>query len=325
MLALGEVHTGLLQHSTALPADQAAELLNLVEGDPVLVERRPIAYAVSPELATGVDCDLPSRTGRKTRAAGAVLGRASVTGGRVVQSSVDAWLEPAETARRLPWSHYIARPGHLEAIGKAHLPDVVTGFLSPGPARPADFPVLSLGAVATQLLDRVQRQEDLDRRPPLRAPRTMLRWAVTVDERWASAGRVVFTVESDTLRTVEMTLGPEDGSAARLLCEDLALHDWLRTTVTAVAEDVMSSPRSAPDKAARLRPVVEHLLHLWMPGARVPATMAPVWESIERRPGFSRQWTSSVEWIRDQLAAGTVASLGHDARRPGSGQSLSNT
>jgi hypothetical protein len=201
----------------------------------------------------------------------------------------------------------------------------VAGFLAGGPAGAAGSTVLSLDAVATHLLDRVQRREDLDRRPPLRAPRTVLRWAVDVDERWSSAGRVVFTVESDTLRTVDMALGPQDAHAARLLCEDLALHDWLLTTVTAVVEDVISSPRSAPAKAARLRPVVEHLLHLWMPGARVPACLAPVWESIERRPGFTRQWTSSVEWIRDQLAAGAVALLGHDDNRAGAGQSLSKT
>jgi hypothetical protein len=313
MLALGEIHTGLLQHSTALAADRVAELLDLVEGDTVLSARRPLGYAVSPDLPTGVDCALPTRAGRKTRAAGALLGRASVTGGRIAQVSVSAELEAATVNRRLPWSHYIARPGRLQSIGRVDLPDVVDGFLrGPFPAgRGGQDPaqILDLDAVATQLLDRVQRSELVDRRAPFRSPRTVLRWAVTVDERWAQAGRALFTVESDNVRTVEMSLGPEDALAARELCEDLALHDWLLTTVTGLVGEVISSPWPAEAKAVRLRPIAEHLLHLWMPGVRVPASMAPVWAEVEQRPGFTRQWMSAVDWIRDQLVAGSVALL----------------
>jgi hypothetical protein len=317
MLALGEIHTGLLQHSTALSADRVAELLDLVEGDAVLSARRPLAHALSPELPTGVDCALPTRAGRKTRAAGAVLSRAGITGGRIAQASVSARVEPAAVNRRLPWSHYIAHPGRLETIGRVDLPDVVEGFLrGPGPARrggqdPAQ--ILDLDALATQLLDRVQRSEHVDRRAPFRAPRTRLRWAVTVDEQWAQAGRAVFTMESDEVRTVEMFLGPGDAVAARELCEDLALHDWLLTTVTGQVEDVISSPWPAAAKAARLRPIAEHLLHLWMPGVHVPVSMSPVWAEVERWPGFTRQWMSSVDWIRDQLVAGSVALLHENA------------
>jgi len=32
-----------------------------------------------------------------------------------------------------------------------------------------------------------------------------------------------------------------------------------------------------------------------------------VWESIERRPGFTRQWRASVDRVRDQVAVGTAA------------------
>jgi hypothetical protein len=313
MLALGEIHTGLLQHSTALPADRVSELLDLVTGEAVLSARRPLAHAVSPGLPVGVDCALPTRAGRKTRAAGAVLGRASITGGRIAQASVGARVEPAAVNRRLPWSHYIAHPGRLETIGRVDLPDVVEGFLrGPGPVRRGGqdlAQVLDLDALATQLLDRVQLSDQVDRRAPFRTPRTRLRWAVTVDEEWAEAGRAVFTVESGSVRTVEMCLGPRDAAAARELCEDLALHDWLLTTVTGLVEDMISSPWPAAAKAARLRPIAEHLLHLWMPGVRVPASMTPVWEVVERWPGFTRQWSSSVDWIRDQLVAASVALL----------------
>jgi hypothetical protein len=317
MLALGEIHTGLLQHSTALAADRVSQLLDLVEGGTVLSARRPLAYAVSPELPTGIDCGLPTRAGRRTRAAGAVLGRAGITGGRIAQASVSAEIEPVAVNRRLPWSHYIARPGRLESIGRVDLADVVDGFLRGiDPARqgrPEAFPVLDLDAVATQLLDRLQLSKHVDRRAPFRAPRTRLRWTVTVDEKWAEAGRAVFTVEPDSVRTIEMCLGAADAAGARELCEDLALHDWLLTTVTGLVEDVISSPWPAADKARRLRPIAEHLLHLWMPGIRVPARLAAVWETVEYRPGFTRQWRSSVDWIRDQLVAGSVALLQESA------------
>jgi hypothetical protein len=60
---------------------------------------------------------------------------------------------------------------------------------------------------------------------------------------------------------------------------------------------------------ARLRPAVEHLLHLWMPGARVHESTAAMWSIIENRPGLSRQWQASVNRIRDQLALSSITLL----------------
>src|SRR5579859_7659553 len=77
MLTLGEVHTGLLQHATALPQAQVSRMLNLREGETVLRSQRPTAYAVSPDLLTGVDCELPSNSGRHVRGAGTVVSRRS--------------------------------------------------------------------------------------------------------------------------------------------------------------------------------------------------------------------------------------------------------
>jgi hypothetical protein len=54
---------------------------------------------------------------------------------------------------------------------------------------------------------------------------------------------------------------------------------------------------------------VEHLLHLWMPGARVDRSLAPLWDVLEREPGFTRQWRTLVRRIRDQLALLQVAPL----------------
>ncbi|WP_433056215.1 SCO2521 family protein [Dactylosporangium sp. CS-033363] len=310
-MLIGEVHTGLLQHSTSLQTAESVDLLSLIEGANVMASQRPTSYVVSPDIPVGVDCLLPSASRRKVRCVGAALSRAVLSGGRVVQTSAWATVEPSAAGRRLPWSHYIASVGRLEAIGRTDWSDVVTGFLQPDRRSPKDATedTLSLGGIAARLMDAVQGAGRLDRRAPFRSQRTRLRWTVTVDERPDATVRAWFTVGPDGLRTVEMTLGPGDAEAAQQLCEDLALHDWLLTTVTAFVEGVASSPRPVTDKAARLRPVVEHLLHLWMPGARVGPELQAVWDVFERRPGFSRQWTASVEWIRDQLASGTMAML----------------
>ncbi len=305
MLTVGEVHTGLLQNATALAQADCRRILNLVEGETVLCSQRPTAYAVSPDIPTGVDCWLPSASGRQVRGVGAVVSHAIITGGRVLQASSSARIERSAVNRRLPWSHYLSRPGQLEAIGKVDWSDMARGFLHGSSPNS-----LNLSAITVRVMDTVQTSGHLDRRPPFRTQRTRLRWTVTtVEEGHPSAGTALFTVESDTLRTVDLVVGRDDVAAALGLCEDLALHDWLLTTLAALVEIIISSPSTAAEKAARLRPVVEHLLHLWMPGGRVQDSVMPVWDAIERSPGFSRQWNASVNWIRDQVAAGTMALL----------------
>ncbi|MEU8390760.1 SCO2521 family protein [Micromonospora sp. NPDC048842] len=304
MLTLGAVHTGLVQHSGALPVGRAAELLDLVEGATVVSVRRPMACTTSPEVLTGVDCDAPSGTGRRVRLVGTVIGRASLTGGRVAQSSVDSRLQRAATSTRLPWHNYLGRPGQLDAIGKVSAPAVVDGYLR-GDAGRFEVPhtSLDLDAVAMQLLDRVQRGDLLDRRPPLRAPRTTLRWSITVDDRSSVDARATFTVGAGQARTLEVTLGRHDPAAARLLCEDLALHDWLVTTVSSVVDDLAATSWPPPVRVRRLSLLVEHLTRLWMPGARVPGSMSALTQELDRQAGLTRQWTACVQWIRDQLAA----------------------
>jgi hypothetical protein len=46
-----------------------------------------------------------------------------------------------------------------------------------------------------------------------------------------------------------------------------------------------------------------------MPSARVDDLLSPFWESLDRRPGFTRQWQSLVDRVRDQLAVHTLAFL----------------
>jgi hypothetical protein len=276
-------------------------MLNLREGETVLRSQRPSAYAVSPDILTGVDCRLPSITGKQVRGAGTVVSRAIVTGGRILQGSSYTRVTGSRENRRLPWSHYLSHPGQIEAVGKVDWSDVQRGFVT-GRAWPNS---LNIAAVSARVMDTVQQSSQLDRRPPFRAQRTCLRWVVQA----ANETKGTFTVQSDTLRTLELRVGPGDIRDAIGLCEDLALHDWLLSTLVSLLELTLTSSRPVTEKISRLRPAIEHLLHLWMPGARVSDEVLPVWQDIERRPGFTRQWEASVNWIRDQIAIGTMALL----------------
>ncbi|MFY1593646.1 SCO2521 family protein [Micromonospora sp. WMMD737] len=310
MLTVGEVHTSLLQHSTALAQEQSSEVLSLVEGEVVLTSRRPSLYAVSPDVRTGVDCWLPSARNRQLRGVGAVVTRAIITGGRIVQAS--SVIQVVAGERRQPWSHYLANPGVLETVGKLDAADLTAGFLHGN-----DADVLNLEAITGRVLDGVQMSGLLDRHPPLRAARTRLRWTAQVDPQPGPDVSAVVTVDSPTLRTVELVVGPQDVPAAVAgLCEDLALHDWLLTMLSSLVEAAVTRPASGGhEHIERLRPVLEHLLHLWLPGARVHPRLRPIWDRLEQVPGFSRQWKSSVNWIRDQISVNNMALLRDLAHR----------
>ncbi|MCI4066722.1 SCO2521 family protein [Micromonospora sp. R77] len=315
MLTVGEVHTSLLQHSTALTQEQSSEVLSLVEGESVLTSRRPSLYAVSPDVRTGVDCWLPSASRRQLRGVGAVVTRAVITGGRIVQAS--SVIQVVAGERRQPWSHYLANPGVLETVGKLNPADLTSGFLH---GNNAD--VLNLEAITGRVLDGVQMSDLLDRRPPLRAARTRLRWTARVGRLPDQDASAVVTVDSPTLRTVELVLDPQDVPAAVAgLCEDLALHDWLLTMLSSLVEAAVTRSTSGQEHIERLRPVLEHLLHLWLPGARVHPRLRPIWDRLEQVPGFSRQWNSSVNWIRDQISVGNMALLRDLAGRTTGNQS----
>jgi hypothetical protein len=303
MLAVGEVRTGLLQNSASVPPLLATRALALIPGERVRSAQRPISYAVSPDRLTGLDCRLATRSGARPRGIGTAVTRAAIVGGRVMQGSSHAVLVRGAD-RRLPWAHYLARPGILELAGRSDWDDLAGGFLSPG-----EPSTLDLGALNERILDDVVMRPELNRRPPFRARRTTLRW-VAETPNGSAAQAANFALTGETLRTVRLTLPAEDLHTAVELCEDLALHDWLLTTLVDMVE--RSRLGAAPGSAAveRLRPAVDHLLHLWMPAVRVDRRLLPLWESLERRPGFSRQWDVSVNRIRDQIAVTTVELLG---------------
>lgn len=297
LLLLGEVHTGLLQHSTALPPAGCRRLLDALHSDRVRAFERPIAHAVSPEKLTGVDCRMATPTGAGPRGIGSITTRAMVTGGHVIQASAVARVARSPASHRLPWSHYLARPGRVEVVGAADADALATGFLSE--TRPPA--TLDPGGPAARTMDALQRDDALDRRPPFRAGRTMLRWAALIGPPEAD-GSVRFTVQRRLRRTLLLACSTPQVPAVAEFCADLALHDWLLTTLLNLVHRSGIGAAARTEVVQRLGPAVDHLLPLWMPAARSDDSVIGFWESLDRRPGLSRQWQGTVDRIRDQLA-----------------------
>jgi hypothetical protein len=305
VLTLGEVHTGLLQHSTPAAVELAARLLALTSGVPVRRAQRPITYLVSPELVTGVDCQLATGTGGRVRGVGTLLSRAAITGGQVVQGSALVRVRPGSAGRRQPWSYYLAEPGVVETLTGADEEALVNGFLTGQPG--ADL--LDLGAVAARAMDAVQTSAEIDHAPALKAARTRLRWAL--DRIGPRGPDVTFTVDGATTRTLRLRVPQADPMSLAALCEDLALHDWLLTTLVHQVSRARIGNASRSVVVDRLRPAVDHLLHLWMPAARVVPALRGVWASIEEHPGLTRQWQATVDRVRDQLTLAVIEAFQH--------------
>lgn len=327
---VGEIHTTVLQNSHRVDASAVARLLDIKPGGRVRSATRPLAYGLSPDVLIGVHCPLATASGARVDGAGTVVARASISGGTVLQASSRARLTRAFDERRMPWSYYMANPGIVEAVGRGSGEDLGAGFLT-APTRTT----LDLGAVSRRLIGRVQRMPEIDRMTMLRAPRTKLRFAVTwqpsnlavMSQRqsarpskgdsvaeWAeSNGRCIgpslsaepasveFVIHDGTLRTLRIRTGMSDPSDIVTLCEDLAFHDWLLSTVELLLDKSRIGGECARKVVRRFRPVIDHLLHLWMPGARVAEDLAEVWAALEKYPGFSREWASLAGQIRDQL------------------------
>ncbi|MFF0201307.1 SCO2521 family protein [Streptomyces sp. NPDC005017] len=295
VLLCGEVRTGLLPARDAVDERTAARLLRLRADERVRLSRRPVRHAVSPDVLTGVDCRLPAADAR-IRAVGTVAARAVLVEGRVLQTTAHFRLPSAGDDRRRPWGHYLVRPGLLVPVGRFRAGAVADGHLAG--RRPDE---LDTGAIAEALAARISRRRELDHDPPLRTPVTALRWsALPATE--GTAPSLSLTVD-DRLRTLRLRI-PGDLAPALVaaFCEDLALHDWLLTTVGDRLDGLR--PATADDTAllATLRPLVDHLLHLWLPRARLDSTLAPLWDVLEDTTGFTRQWESLAQRIRDQLA-----------------------
>ena len=312
-VAIGEIRTGLLSHSGTLPRGELAKLLDLVPGEPVRHWERPIGRAVSPSLANGVDCLIPLADSTRLRAVGTVLTHAVVTGGRVLQTASLTRIDGAGSRSRRPWSHYTAQPGLLETVGAITPGELLDGYLEAKP----DPEHLDLGAISNRLSLRLQQSPLLDRRIPLKFTWTRLRWVARLDNTLLAPASPAaqFYLNGDSLRSLKIW-----APGARLadlvdLCLDLALHDWVLTTLTQRINQVDPGAGDRANTISRLRPVIDHLLHLWMPGAQVDRGLMSIWTDLERKPGFTRQWESSVHRVRDQVALHTLQLLGDAAVR----------
>jgi hypothetical protein len=299
------VRTGLLPSFHALDGRSAAQLLRLRTDEHVRVSERPNLYALSPEVLTGVDCRLPTSNGAKVRAVGTVAARAALTEGRVLQSTAYFSAPAAGPDVRRPWGHYLVRPGVVEPFGK--LPEQAT---AEGALRGGGRGELDLGTIAEGLLAQLVRHPLLDHKVPFKSRRTHLRWAARQSPEGDGPSLDRFTLAEDGLRTVELRVpeGVEAGAVAGL-CEDLALHDWLLTTVVHMLENSRLGASDGPAAILALRPAVDHLLHLWMPCAHVDRALGHLWDVLEREPGFSRQWENLRQRIRDQLAIQAIPLL----------------
>lgn len=304
MIVVGEVHSGLLHHSYGLSADRTRSLLDLAPGEQVRQSHRPMARTESPPLLTGVDCDLPlgKRTGRGI---GTVLARAVITGGHVLQGSSFAHITVATEPRRLSWPHYLSRPGTIESITAPPGDGLIAGLLAETTPQ-ADQ--LRLTGISDRTMNLVQRHGDLDHRPPFRAPRTRMSWVADIRE--DAVPGLHLTVKNPTERTLLIRQPGATLEAVTTLCEDIAYHDWLLSTVIDMVSRAHIGGTERTEAVSRLEPIVDHLLHLWMPAAHCDEAMAQRWQNLEKAPGFSRQWTALVNRVRDQLTLATLAATG---------------
>jgi hypothetical protein len=301
-LTIGEVHTGLLMTSAAVSADAAVELLAIVPGGQVRTRQRPIRYAWSPEVLTGVDCSAPVAERRDVRVIGTPATQLSLTEGHIIQAGTHATFRHDYVGRRRPWAHYLAQPGVLEVLGKASEENLATGFLR-GPATPT---ALDLGAVNVRVLAAIQRSERLDRNPPFRSRRTRLRWSAESSD---AEQEIAFTLGADGLRTVRLRMADPNPRELADFCADVALHDWLLSTLLDIVDRAVARSRPAGELISLLRPGVDHLVHAWMPAARMSRTLDRIWHELDLRSGFSLQWQKTVERIRDQLSVGLIEAL----------------
>jgi hypothetical protein len=307
LIVLGEVRTCLVPASGALSRVEVRNLLALKPGRPVRSWERPIPMAISPTMLVGVDCLLATGSGARAESRGAVATDAVVVGGRVLQSSVRTAVVRASRPQREKWEHYLRGGGVTEVINKIKSgigTDLVDGFLF----RPAGPDTLDLASISERLLAKVRLDRGLDQRSPLLVGSTRLRWTARVGE--VQAPHVEFRLEDDEVRTVQITVRDiGELAAAQQFCADLAVHDWLLTAVVNAVEEADRYDTASPDSARVLGAVLEHLAHLWMPGAHTPTQLHGLWQQLEVRPGFTRDWESRVHQLRNRLSVATLAAL----------------
>ncbi|MFD3705760.1 SCO2521 family protein [Nocardia sp. NPDC058658] len=302
LVVLGEIRTCLLPHSVTLDGPATDDLLATVAGATVLRRERPGPLAFSPRHATGVDCHLGWGTTTTVRAVGTVESTAILVGSRLSQLSAHTTVVRASQRKRRPWSHYISQVGVTEVIGD--LPDhaIADKELAAGHFAPPGPNTLDLASISARRLDALHASPLLDHQPPLRAPTTRLRWTATIG---GSTGPAVsLRIEDELSRTLRVTVREAaDLPDAVRFCQDVAVHDWLLTVIDAKVLAAEGAP--AGRQVSALAPVLEHLTHLWMPGAQVPAAMRAPWRDLQAAANFSKQWTARIQQVQRRIEVAT--------------------
>ncbi|MFI5779750.1 SCO2521 family protein [Nocardia sp. NPDC051570] len=312
LVVLGEVRTCLLPTAGALGRAEARELLTLMPGRAVRWRERPGTLAISPTIAVGVDCDLPMGE-HAARIVGTVATRVTLVGGRVLQSSARARVVRAAERRRQPWSHYISQKGVTEVISRISDREVAEIALAEGYLADSGRPgALDMASISERLLAHIRADARLDQSPPMQASATRLRWIARIGRR---AGQTVtLRVDDDTTRSLRLTVREEsDLDAAQRFCEDVAVHDWLLTVMAAAFEEADRFGASSRERLDILAPLLQHMTGLWMPGAHTPSTLRALWKELQNEPGFSRQWSTLTDRLRDNVSVAMLDALRHKA------------
>jgi hypothetical protein len=253
-------------------------------------------------MLTGVDCSAPLAEHREVRIVGTPATQLSLTDGHIIQAGTHATFYHDKVGRRRPWAHYLAQPGTLEVLGKASEESLAAGFLR----GPQTTTALDLGAVNMRTIDSIQRGAHLDRNPPFHSRRTRLRWSAEPSD---DEQEIIFTLGADGLRIVRLRAVEPNPRALADFCADLALHDWLLSTLLGIVDRAVARRRPAAELIGMLRPGIDHLVHAWMPAAHASRTLDMIWQELDLRAGFSLQWQKTVERIRDQLSVGLIEAL----------------
>ena len=291
-VVLGAVTTGLLNTSEPLPMEAARQALALLPGVSAEWRRHPIEQVVSPDLFFGLDCRLAVRSGAQPRAIGTARARALLTAGHVLQGSASVAVVLGASKRRLPWAHYAARTGTVEAINKAEPADLVTGFLNPGPGSNQ----LDLDKTGSYVMSLLSRVPQVDRQARLKTQTRRLLWAAHLKDIAEPEGRV--EAGDDGEFRVQMDTPPRLLPMVVEFCEVLALHDWLLAALKNAFDRSARRGRRAEDE---IGPALSCLGHIWNPLAHLPSEMRWLWEALEDEAQLSWEWQSTLTRVRDKV------------------------
>jgi hypothetical protein len=309
LAVLGEICTCLLPSRNVLDASASAELLGAVlPGKPVTSRERPVPLAISPDRLKGVDCNLIPASGKHVHVVGTVASRTVLIGGRILQSSSRTVVLRSPEKTRQPWSHYLNRPGTVETVSR--LGAGAAGLLADGHLRCYGHDQLDLTSISERMATFARVDPRLDQNMPFHAATTRLRWAAEVSTQPDQLPCFSFRLDGETERSVRLTLGPGDIPAAQRLCEDLACHDWLLTTIGHAA-GYFGTVDVTDMVLDQLAPMLDQLVPLWMPGAHAAPRLRQLWAGLEADPGFTRQWTARIGQLRDRMTAATLQMLRH--------------